>query len=97
MSEELYDVEAALKLAATYRRRNDKATRVQVELADRLADGLTQHYPTGLEDAGTALVLAAASLGALVAEGIDGKVLVSLLAFAGQRMVLDARAGGETP
>jgi hypothetical protein len=93
VSDELYDVEAALKTAATYRRRNDKATRLQVELADRFAINLTKHFPDGLEAAGTALVLAAASLGALMAEGIDGKVLVNLLAFAGQRMVQDARAG----
>lgn len=94
MSDDLYDVEAALRAAAHYRRRNDKATRAQVELADRLATNMTKHYPEGLEQAGTALVLAAASLGVLAAEKVTPEVIINILAFAGQRMVLDARAAG---
>jgi hypothetical protein len=91
---DLYDVEDALRTAAKYRRRNDAATLAQVDLADRLATAMTKHFPSGLEEAGISLVLAAASLGAITAE-VSPAVLVNIIAFTGQRMVLDARAADE--
>ncbi len=95
-SADLYDVEDALRTAAQYRRRNDAATLAQVELADRLATNMTRHFPDGLEAAGMSLVLAAASLGALANE-VSPAVLVNIIAFTGQRMVLDARAARPDP
>lgn len=91
---DLYDVEDALRVLAQNRRRNDKATSAQVDIADRLAINLTKHFPEGLEDAGRALVIAGASVAALAlaAEGIDSMIICNVIAFAGQRMVLDARA-----
>lgn len=94
---DLYDVEQALREIAQYRRRNDTAAAAQVGISDQVATNMTRHYPTGLEDAGTALVIAAASLGVLVREGLSAAVVVNILGLTGQRMVLDSRAAEPVP
>ncbi len=91
-TDDLYDVENALRELAGNRRRNNKAIVATVDLADRLAINLTKHFPDGLEHAGVGLVVAAASVAALAREGVDAAVICNVIAFAGQRMVLDARA-----
>jgi hypothetical protein len=91
---ELYDVEVGLTEAVKFRRRRDAASRAQVTLADRLAGHLLDHFgPEAEETAGIALVVGAASLGALAVEDVQPSVIVNILALAGQRMVSDARAG----
>jgi hypothetical protein len=92
----LYDVDQALKTLAGYRRNNNPVTAAQVAIADLLATNMTRHFPdAGLADAGTALVIAAGSTGALAREGMSAQIVINVIGFAGQRMVLDARAAAE--
>jgi hypothetical protein len=89
----LYDVEQALREAARSRRKRDALTEATTQIADDLASHLARHFgPEGLETAGLALVIAAASAGALATKDIPPAVLCNVLAYAGQRMVGDARA-----
>lgn len=90
---DLYDIENGLTEAAKFRRRRDAASRAQVTLADRLANHLLDHFgPEAEETAGLALVVGAASIGALAVEDIPSAAIVNVLALAGQRLVADARA-----
>lgn len=90
----LYDVELGLREAAKHRLRRDEVSRATCDLADRLASHLVRHFgPEAVETAGLALVISAASVGALAAEGVQPAILVNVIALAGQRMVGDARAG----
>lgn len=89
---ELYNVEVGLIEAAQFRRRRDEVSRAQVTLADKLATHLLRHFGPGAEEmAGLALVVGAASVGALAVEEIQPAMVVNILALAGQRMVIDAR------
>lgn len=93
--EPLYDVEAGLAQLAQSRRLRDHVTRATTELADRLAHCLEPHFSAEeLESVGRALVVTAASIGALAAREptMQPAVLVNLVGFAGQRLVVDARA-----
>jgi len=102
MTAKLYDLETALREVARHRQRRDEPTQVTTELADDLASHVAAHFgPEAHETAGLALVLASASIGGLAAtlRGLDGKngwngagLLCNVLSFAGQRLVLDARA-----
>jgi len=90
---DLYDVEAALIEVARFRRRRDEPTIAIVELSERLSTNLVRHFgPEAAETAGLALVIAAASLSALASAGVPATALTNLLAFSGQRLVVDARA-----
>lgn len=93
--EPLYDVEAGLADLARARRLRDHVTRATTELADRMAHRLEAHFSgEELETVGRALVIVAASTGALAADAptIQPVTLVNLVGFAGQRLVVDARA-----
>jgi len=95
---ELYDVEAALLEVARARRRRDEPTIAVAQLAERLSSNLVRHFgPEATETAGLALVIAAASIGVLVREGIPAEAITNLLAFAGQRIVVDARTADGGP
>lgn len=90
---DLYDIEQGLTEAAKFRRRRDEASRAQITIADRLADHLLRHFgPEAEETAGLALVVGAASIGALAVQDIPSSAVVNVLALAGQRLVADARA-----
>jgi hypothetical protein len=87
----VYDVENALRELARARRRQDQLTTSSAQIADDLAIHMARQFgPEGAEVAGLALVTCAASLGAL--RGLPVEVVMNVVAFAGQRMVLDARA-----
>lgn len=87
----LYDVEAALQQMARQRRKRDPMSIAQAELGDKLASHLVAHFgPEAIETAGLALVIGAASVAAL--KDMEMAIGCNVLAYAGQRMVLDARA-----
>jgi hypothetical protein len=87
----LYDVEDALRILAQQRHKRDEVTMAQCDIADRLAHHLKNHFgPEAIETAGLALVLGAASAGAL--KDVHPAILINVLAFTGQRLVVDARA-----
>lgn len=93
----LYDVEYGLAELAKSRRRRDHVTRATVSSADDLAHNLSGHFSAEeLESIGRALVITSASLAGLIAlprgDEIQPAVLINLIAFAGQRLVVDARA-----
>ena len=89
----LYDEAASLAELARNRLRRDEATRLQVQLADRLAGQLLRHFAAGeAETAGRGLLLGAASAIDLVNEGIHASVIVNVLGFAAARLVTDGRA-----
>jgi len=95
---DLYDVEAALLEVARARRRRDEPTIAITQLAERLSANLVRHFgPEATETAGLALVVTAASIGVLVREGIPAEAITNLLAFAGQRIVVDSRAADAAP
>lgn len=91
----LYDFEHGLREIARARRRRDELTHHTTGIADQLALHVTRHFgPEALETAGLSMVLAAASLGVIAARdgGQVAQATVNILAFAGQRLVLDARS-----
>lgn len=89
---DLYDVENALRELARARRRRDELTALQIGYGDLLASHMARHFgPEATETAGLALVIAGASVAALPAE-LPPVLLANIVAFAGQRLVLDARA-----
>lgn len=91
---DLYDVENALREVARARQRQDVLTTATTAIADDLAVSLARHFGSeGVEIAGLALVLCGASVGALKELPIE--VVANVIAFAGQRLVLDARAADE--
>lgn len=97
-----YDAEHALKEIAQSRRRRDAASVNTARLADGMAAYLSGYFgQEALETVGLTLVHTAAAIGGMAQEeGIDLRsefgaaitALTNLLAFAGQRIVLDARA-----
>lgn len=90
MTAPVYDVEDALRKLARARRRQDQLTTASAQIADDLAIHMARQFgPEGAEVAGLALVTCAASLGPLCELPVE--VVMNVLAFAGQRMVLDAR------
>ena len=94
----MYDIEHGLQEIAAARLKRDALTRETRGIADQLAEHVSRHFgPEEMETAGLALVLVAASLGSLAAApDMQPQVLVNLAAFAGQRMVGDARAAEES-
>lgn len=89
----LYDVENALTELARARRRRDELTTETTRIADRLAASISRHFgPEALETAGLAMVIAAASACALALGDDQAIVTCNVMMFAGQRLVLDARA-----
>lgn len=91
----LYDVDAALKMLARSRRRNDPLTRQTVLIADKLATHMARHFtPDQADTAGRALVIAAASISVITASTSDLTALASanVIAYAGHRLILDAEA-----
>lgn len=91
MTAPIYDVENALREVAKARRRLDELTGATAQIADDLAIHMARQFgPEGAETAGLALVVCAASLGPL--RDLPIEVVINVVAFAGQRMVLDARA-----
>lgn len=91
MTAPTYDVENALRELARARRRQDDLTGATAQISDDLAVNMARQFgPEGAETAGLALVVCAASIGAL--KGLPLEVVINVIAFAGQRMVLDARA-----
>lgn len=92
----LYDVEDALRVLAVARRRRDDITWQTLQVADQMAAHLARHFgPEAQETAGLAMVLAAASLGGLAAGDNAVAATNNVLAFAGQRLVADARAADD--
>lgn len=94
MTAEMYDLDDALLQLAKARRLRDPVTRSAAELADDMAHHMAAHFgPEEIETVGRALVLAAASIGGLAqrAPEIQSAVLVNVVAFAGQRLVVDGR------
>jgi hypothetical protein len=98
-----YDAEYALKEIARSRQRRDLGSRQTARLADHLAAYLSGYFgQEALETVGLALVHASAAIGGMAeADGLTDQsdpagaatvALTNLLAFAGQRIVLDARA-----
>lgn len=91
MTAPTYDVENALRELAKARRRQDQLTTASAQIADDLAIHMARQFgPEGAEVVGLALVTCAASLGAL--RDLPIEVVMNVIGFAGQRMVLDARA-----
>ena len=90
---DLYDVDKARAVLAKGRRSRDPLTREQAAIGDRLANHLNKHFSAEeLETAGRAVMIAAASIGALAEYGeIPGAVLVNILAFGGDRLITDGR------
>lgn len=87
----LYDVEEALRQMARQRRKRDPLSVAQAELGDKLASHMVAHFgPEAVETAGLALIIGAASVAAL--KDMDPAVVCNVLAYTGQRLVLDARA-----
>ena len=94
----LYNVEAAL-VSLTAARHNTTSLLVKeyVKIGHKLAVHMGRHF-TGpeKETAGKALIIAAASLGALhgLNEGdLRGPAMCNVQAFCGERLVLDSIAG----
>jgi hypothetical protein len=98
----LYDEARALREVARARLKRDTLTCGQVTIADRLAGEMQRHFSAGeTETVGRALLISAASCGALAGEGIHASVILNILGFAAGRLVSDGRAwteaqGGET-
>lgn len=91
----LYDVEAALQQVRARRESTNLVDRKAARVADRLARHMLRHFPNGTEDAGVALIVAAASVGVLaVDKEIPPAVLVNIVGFAGARLIEHARTGG---
>lgn len=94
MTAPTYDVEHALRQVARARRRQDTLTNASAQIADDLAANMARQFgPEAAETVGLALVTVAASIGAL--RELPLEVVMNVMAFAGQRMVLDARAAWE--
>lgn len=97
----LYDEERGLRELARHRLKRDDLTRRQVEIADRLALHMQRHFAAEeAETAGRALLVGAASVTTLAADGIPAAVVCNILAFTAGRMITDGRAwleaaGGE--
>lgn len=90
----LYDVEEALRQMARQRRKRDPLSVAQAQLGDKLAANMVRHFgPEAVETAGLSLVIGGASVVAL--KDLDPAILCNVLAYAGQRLVVDARAGDE--
>lgn len=89
----LYDEENALREIARVRMKRDGPTRAQVIIADRLAEEMHRHFAADeAETAGRALLIGAASCGALAVEGIPASVILNVLGFTAGRMIADGRA-----
>ena len=89
----LYDEERGLREVARARLKRDELTVAQVDIADRLAGEMGRHFSADeTETVGRALLIAAASCGALAAEGVQASVILNILGFAAGRMVADGRA-----
>lgn len=92
---DLYDVEKALLHAGQMRLLPNPLVRAQADIGDKLAGHMARHFATAAEReaAGLALMLAAASIQGLCADGELPMVTVpNIVAIAGQRLVGDARA-----
>jgi len=89
----LYDVDKARREMRRARRRRDNLTRAQVIIGDRLAHHLDRHFSAEeLETAGRAVMIAAASVGALAEmDHMQPAVLCNVLAFAGDRLITDGQ------
>lgn len=96
-----YDVEDALQQLHRARfEQRDPLTRQTIRIADKLAHGMMPHFTQAEADvAGRALVLTAASIGALVEQTSDpvARATTNVIAFAGQRLVLHARQAIRSP
>jgi hypothetical protein len=90
-----YDVEGALQQLGRARlEQRDPLRRETIRIADKLAHGMMPHFTQAEADiAGRALVLTAASIGALVERTTDpvARATTNVIAFAGQRLVSHAR------
>lgn len=83
----LYDVPQALGVLRRYRDSKDPVARASVHLADGLAANMARHFPDPSDAAiaGHALVIVAASLGAM-SNDVPPSVAYNLAALAGQRL-----------
>ena len=89
-----YDLEAALAAMRKARQRRDPLTVTTGGFADRFANNMLRHFgPEQIETVGLALLIVGASLPAL--DELPHAVLANLVAFAGQRLVDDARAADQ--
>lgn len=87
----LYDVGIALRQVQQSRLdRDDELHQNQVALGDKLADRMARHFPNGTAEAGTALLIAAGSVGVLADNEIPPQVVVNVVAFAGARLLESA-------
>lgn len=94
-----YDVDGAIRDLARHRRRRDPGTRGILQLADDLAAAMQSNFSAEeMETVGRALVIAAASTGPLAQYGASPKettvatMVCNITAFAGERLIRDARA-----
>jgi len=98
-----YDVDTALRELARTRRRRDLGTQGTLQLADRLAASLQGNFSVEeMETVGRTLIIAAASTGALLMPGQAPRagredltvatLICNITAFAGERLIRDARA-----
>jgi len=89
----LYDEEQGLRELARHRLKKDAVTRIQVSIADRLAEHMQRHFSAEeIETAGRALLIGAASCGELANEEFPPAVIINILGFAAGRMVADGQA-----
>lgn len=91
----LYDVDNAMRILARGRRRKDPLTVQTVLIADKLATHMARHFtPDQADTAGRALIIAAASVGAITHLSVDplADTSANVIAHAGHRLVLDAEA-----
>jgi len=96
----MYDVETTLVLITETRKRSvDPLTKECARIGHKLAANIGRHFTAHeKETAGTALVIAAASLDALLdADNLKGRAALDVQAFCGERLVLDAIAEAENP
>ncbi len=93
----LFDTDLGLREMARARGRRDGLTRSQAQIGDGLAEYINRHFAAEeIETAGRALLIAASSVGGLVAEGVDRpEVIINIIGFAAARMVTDGRAWTE--
>jgi len=82
----IYDVDNALRVMQRCRaQRDDPLTQMSAAIGARLASHIARHFPNGTGDAGTALIVAAASVGHL--QELPVPVVVNVIAFAGARLL----------